>query len=224
MGHRSASCLALVVSAVLAGCVMPPPSQGAQIVRACSSETGVVGSYDFDGNKEIPVVTPIAGNRRLVGGTSEGAAQLNACIRTKAATGLGSGGVVRASTPPSARSGGMDAFATQCMFEVTVPSGSGKQAGIAAMNACISRKAAEAGYAPSRTAASAPVNAALPKVAGVQQSVQVNDLGNGRSVETFTYGTPPSSAPRRVSNPRPTPGCIPGAAVLQGGAGYCIGN
>lgn len=78
---------------------------------------------------------------------------------------------------------------------------------------------------------------ALPTVAEAPQTMETQDLGGGRSVKTFTYGTPPSTAPAvrsvaKAQTSRPTvirrvpvarPGCVLGGGVMQGGAGYCIG-
>jgi hypothetical protein len=87
MGRYTVVCLLSITSVIVAGCVAPPPSQGSLLAEACRAEIGVVGSYNYDGSDDIPVVRPLRGNSVLVGGTEEEAARLNACIRTKAATG-----------------------------------------------------------------------------------------------------------------------------------------
>lgn len=80
----------------------------------------------------------------------------------------------------------------------------------------------------------APV--ALPEVAGVPQMTETQDLGGGRSVKTFTYGTPPNAARAKApTQPRPAyagdafnkphPGA-PGCGLrMVGGTGYvCASN
>jgi hypothetical protein len=225
MGRYVIVCLLSVFSGVLAGCGTVVISQGEQLAQACRAETAVPGSYDFDGRDDVPVVTPIRGNNRLVGGTAEGAAQINACIRAKAAAGQTGGSVNATNMPPpqsTAPAGGTDAFATQCLFEVTVPSGAGRQAGIDAMNACISRKAAAAGSAPAQSAASVPVAVALPNVAGVPQT-QTSQTTGTRTTTTFTYGTPPgsaSAAAQSANGTAPTRQC---SLQMTGGTGYsCV--
>jgi hypothetical protein len=215
MGRSSVVCFLTMILVVLAACTAPPPSRGALIAEACSAETGVAGSYDYDGSDDVPVVTPLAGNSRLVGGTAEGAAQLNACIRAKAAAGQTDGTVVRANSPqplPSARPGGTEAYAAQCLFEVTVPSGGGRQAGIDAMNACISRKAAAAENRPAST------TSALPDVAGVPQTSTTQTTGTSTTT-TFTNGTPPAPAVA-ASGTAPSRQCN---LQMTGGTGYiCV--
>lgn len=52
---------------------------GKDLVVACIDANGVVGAYDFGADQALPVVRP------LQGGTAEGAARINACIRKSAA-------------------------------------------------------------------------------------------------------------------------------------------
>jgi hypothetical protein len=202
-----------VSAAILAACGTVPPPVGSLRAEACQIETGVEGSYNYDGSEDIPEVQPLPGNSVLVAGTAEGAARLNACIRAKAASGQTDGRVNRPSTSqPAPTASGTDAFVTQCMFEVQVPAGGGRQAGIDAMNACISRKAAAAGIAPAPVSS---VTTALPSVAGVPQTVTTQTNGT-TTTETFTYGTPPTAAVP-ASEPARAPICN---LQMTGGTGY----
>jgi hypothetical protein len=202
-----------VNSAILVGCGPVPPSVGALRAQACQIETGVEGSYNYDGSEDIPDVQPLPGNSVLVAGTAEGAARLNACIRGKAASGQTDGRINRTgASQPAPTASGTDAFATQCLFEVQVPAGGGRQAGIDAMNACISRKAAAAGLSPAPVSS---VTTALPDVAGVPQTVTSQTNGT-TTTETFTYGTPPA-ATAAASGTAPARPCN---LQMTGGTGY----
>lgn len=56
---------------------------GQKLVNACLIETGVPGAYSSPAGQKIPEVTPVT----KFGGTREGAASINECIRQKAAAG-----------------------------------------------------------------------------------------------------------------------------------------
>lgn len=55
--------------------------QGQKLVNECLIETGIPGAYSSPAGQKVPVVSPVEN----AGGTREGAASINACIRHKAA-------------------------------------------------------------------------------------------------------------------------------------------
>lgn len=215
MGQLTGLGLVLVVLAALAGCVGITPASNSAVDLQCIEQSG------FNARAAAARAT---GQTGKIGATAEEIAATNACMK-------GAKSAAQQSSAPAGFSTPFDAYVHACMFEVDPPGayvtqknargyslkrGRGAtQAGLDAMYACVDRKAAETNGASLEGTA---------KVAGVQQSVQVHDLGNGRSVETFTYGTPPSSAPRRAPSPRRTPNSRCTGGVLQGGTSYCIGN
>jgi hypothetical protein len=114
----------------------------------------------------------------------------------------------------------LDEFSTACMFETNAkgsyvygsgdsevkPGRDGSVDGAAAINACIRRKAAEAG----KTMDPAPA------ASGTRQTVEVETAGGGMVTETFTYGQPPAST---AAAPAATEACRR-RDVFTGGAGY----
>jgi hypothetical protein len=108
-------------------------------------------------------------------------------------------------------------YSTACMFEVNPPGsyvwsdgdtevkpGGGATAeGAAAMNACIRRKAAEAGD---------------PLTGGSSTQRMTVEQSAGTVTETYTYGQPPAATAPASPGPAPTGNCR--GNVLSGGTGY----
>jgi hypothetical protein len=113
----------------------------------------------------------------------------------------------------------LNKYSTSCMFEVNPPGsyvfsdsdtevkpgGGGTAEGAAALNDCIKRKAAAAGETLETAKASQP-----------RQVVEVEQSGT-QVVETFTYGQPPATPPRKTAAREEN--CRQ-RSVFSGGTGY----
>lgn len=113
----------------------------------------------------------------------------------------------------------LNKYSTSCMFEVNPPGsyvysdsdtemkpgGGGTAEGAAALNDCIKRKAAAAGETVETAKASQP-----------RQVVEVEQSGTA-TVETYTYGQPPASEPRK---PAAREEKCRQRSVFSGGSGY----
>lgn len=107
-------------------------------------------------------------------------------------------------------SSGMAPMSHSCTTTIIGPDGKPQQAVIEADDAGAAAALCEGESAPRQAAPrqTAPLQPPLPKVAGVPQTMETQDLGGGFSVKTYTYGTPPSSARAKASAPvqsRPAP-------------------
>lgn len=74
------SCI-LVTSACSGDGTFGRKDPGQKLVNECLIETGIPGAYSSPAGQDVPTVSPL----ERAGGTREGAASINACIRHKAA-------------------------------------------------------------------------------------------------------------------------------------------